>query len=319
MWEILVRNSKVVIAIAAILVVAVLVGVFCVHDNTLFGKNEYSADDYGYITRNSILLRTDRMIYEKDDFIVGMLVNLSSHPIEIRSDEPLIYVLSEFGWLPPMGTIWTMLSYPNALERGWVQPGSAVPVIMDFFQVKTFSELPRWRMLEQQYFYNGEEYVVYSNELVFSESSQPSRFQTPPQDLVNTWSIRAEVVEPYVVSLTNNTKTAIWFAPVCFEVEPDYPTDYASHAILQRQSDEGTWQVLRPDRADCEGLSAPIRIGPRRTEQLFVGEGYLPLDELEAGIYRWHLVNYIDPFPECNAQPGCYLSGAHLFTETFEW
>jgi hypothetical protein len=213
----LVRNSKVVIAIAAVLLITVLVGVFCVNGNILFGADEYSADDYSYTTRNSILLRTDRMIYEKDDFMVGVLVNLSSHPIEIRSDEPLIYELSEFGWLPPMGTIWTMLSCPDALEKGWVQPG------------------------------------------------------------------------------------------------------YASHAILQRQSGEGTWQVLRPDRAGCKEVGDPIRIGPRRTAQLFVGEGYLPLDELEAGIYRWHLVNYIDPFPECNAQPGCYLSGAHLFTETFEW
>ncbi len=179
-------------------------------------------------------------------------------------------------------------------------------------------------MLERQYFYDGNEYVVYSNELVITESSQSSRFRTPPSDIINAPSVRAEVVEPYVVSLTNNSGNALWFNSICSSVDSnDYSTNdlinfYPLYATLQKQSGEGTWQVLRPNEEQCMAASTPIRIDHKETIQFFLGDGYPASHELDPGIYRWHLVNYIDPFPECNPRPGCFMSGTHLFTKTFE-
>ena len=321
------KNSKTTLVTIVILLAAVLlVAVLGVDGGVLFKADKilYNVDDYGYVTPDSIFLRTDRTIYVEHEIMIGMLVNLSSHAIEIRDHEPLIYELSEFGWKPPIGTIWTMLAYSSPHEKGWVQSGDVLPISMGFFRAKTVAEVPRWNILEGQYFHNGNEYVVYSNELVISESSQSSRFRTPPTDIINAPNVRTEVVEPYVVSLTNNSGKALWFNSICSSVNPnDYSTNdlinfYPLYAILQKQSGEGTWQVLRPNKEQCTAVSAPIRIDHKETVQFFLRDGYPASHELDPGVYRWHLVNYIDPFPECNPRPGCFFSGAHLFTETFE-
>ena len=322
MYTRLSRSSKTVLVTVAILL-AILVGLLYAGDSIFrTGRILYNVDDYGYVTSDSILFRTDRRIYDEDDLVIGMLINLSPHAIEVRRDEPLIYELNNYGWLPPMGTIWTTLAYPRAYEKGWVQPGGVLSIDMTFLWAKTLTKLPRWKMLELQYFYNGNEYVVYSNELMIGESSQPSRFRTPPRGIINVLSVRAEVVEPYAVALTNNSKHALWFNPLCSDVELDVgriADDYPYYPVLQRQSGEGTWQVLQSDGERCTTVKGPIRIGPGEKVQLFVGDGYPAPDELEPGVYRWHLVIFIDPFPECNCQPSCcFLSGAHLFTKTFE-
>lgn len=315
------RKNRTTLVTIAILFVVVLIGALCADGHTFRASRAcYNADDY-YTTYDGILLRTDRRVYDEDDVMIGMLINPSPHAIEVRRGEPLIYKLTALGWLPPMGTIWTMLAYPRAYEQGWVQPGGVLPIDMSFLRAKTPPKSLSWKMLELQYFYDGNEYVVYSNELVIDESSQPSRFRTPPPDLINALSVHTEIVEPYVVALTNNSKQVLWSNPLCSDVKADvgYPTDYTSYATLQRQSGEGTWQVLRPNKKRCMTVRRPIRIGPGETVRLFVGDGYPAPHELNPGVYRWHLVNFIDPFPECNCQPSCcFLSGAHLFTETFE-
>jgi hypothetical protein len=319
------KRQKIILVVIVIFLVIVLIGVLCAGDSISgifrIEKILYASDDYGYITSDSILFRTDRMIYDEDDLMIGALINLSPHTMEIGRDEPLIYKLTNFGWLPPMGVTWTMLVYPPAYEEDWILPGGVLSINMSFLWAKTPPKSPSWKMLEQQYFYNGNEYVVYSNEIVIiDESSQPSRFRVPPPGLINAPSIRTEIVETYVVALTNNSTKALWFNPLCsdVEVEADYPTDYFPYATLQRQSGEGTWEVLRPSKKQCTTLKEPVRIGPGETVQLFVGDGYPAPYELEPDVYRWHLVNYIDPFPECHVQSGCILGGAHLFTETFE-
>jgi hypothetical protein len=175
-------------------------------------------------------------------------------------------------------------------------------------------------MFELQYFYDGNEYVVYSNEILIVESSQPSRFRVPPSDLPNTLGIYTEIVKPYVVALTNNSKVVLWFNPLCSDIKVDVnrPESYPLYTMLQRQSGEGTWQVLRPDEERCTTIREAIRIEPGETVELFVGDGQPPPDELDPGVYRWHLVNYIDPFPECHVYNTCFMSGVHVFTDTFE-
>ena len=122
------------------------------------------------------------------------------------------------------------------------------------------------------------------------------------------------------MALKNDTKLVLWFNPLCSDVEVDVGSriGYSYYPVLQRQSGEGTWQVLRSDEERCTTVKEPIRIGPGRKVRLFVGDGYPAPDELEPGVYRWHMVIFIDPFPECNCDQCCFLSGAHLFTETFE-
>lgn len=317
------KRNKMVFLIIAVLVVA-LVGAFCVRESisSVFKAEDarYDADDYGYTRHDSILLRTDRRIYHKDELVIGMLINLSPHAIEVRRGGPRLYVSSGLNWMPPMGAGMSNPGYSLTNKKGWVQPGSVLPINTSFYEATGLTIPPSWKMLELQYFYDGNEYVVYSNEILIVESSQPSRFRMPPSDLPDTLGINTEIVEPYAVALTNNSKVILWFNPLCSDVEVDVnqPADYSLHATLQRQSDEGTWQVLRPDKDHCTMVKDAIRIEPGETVQLFVGDGQPPPDELDPGVYRWHLVSYIDPFPECNAYNACFRSGVHLFTDTFE-
>jgi hypothetical protein len=317
------KRNKMVFLIIAVLVVA-LIGAFCARKSisSVFKAEDarYDADDYGYTGYDSILLRTDRMIYDEDEIVIGMLINLSPHAIEVRRGGPLIYELTASSWLPPIGAVMPRRGYSLTYEKGWVQPGSVLPINTSFYGEKVLTKPPNWKMLELQYFYDGNEYVVYSNEILIAESSQPSRFRMPPSDLPNTGGINTEIVAPYVVALTNNSKVILWFNPLCSDIEVDVnrPERYPLYATLQRQSSEGTWQVLRPDKERCTIVKEAIRIEPGETVELFVGDGQAPPDELDPGVYRWHLVNYIDPFPECYAYNACFLSGVHLFTDTFE-
>lgn len=323
----LIRKGKATIVIVILTVVLIAVLGFHERLSSCFFRTKeafYQPDDYGYIAceSDSIFFRTDRRIYDQDDPMIGMLVNLSSHTMEIETWEPLIYELTGLGWMPPMETIHTMQIYPSAYNEDQVQPGAVLPLDLSFLRTKSPPEgPPRWRMLEQPYSYDGNEYVIYSNEIMIGEFSQPARFRAPPDDIVEALSVQVEIVEPYVVALKNDTKLTLWFNPLCSDVKVDvgYTTDYPYYPVLQQQSSEGTWQVLRSDEERCTTVKEPIRIGPGKEVQLFVGDGYPALDELEPGVYRWHLVSFIDPFPDCNCRPDCcFLSGAHLFTQTFE-
>jgi hypothetical protein len=313
-----------VLLIIAVLLIAALVGVFCARESvfSIFKarKTQYDVDDYGYTGYDSILLRTDRSIYYEEELMIGMLINLSPHAIEVKRGEPQVYELTTFGWLPPMGAVMPRRGYSLTYEKGWVQSGCVLPINMNFYEEKVLEKLPSWKMLELQYFHDGNEYVIYSNEILIVESTQPSRFRMPPSDLPNTLSINTEILEPYVVALTNNSKVVLWFNPLCSDIEVDVnrPERYPLYTILQRQSGEGTWQVLRPDKERCTIVRKAIRIEPGDMVELFVGDGQPPPDELDPGVYRWHLVNYIDPFPECNTYNACFQSGVHLFTSTFE-
>lgn len=308
-----------VLLIIAVLVVA-LIGALCARESisSIFKaeRAQYDVDDYGYVGYDNILLRTDRMIYYEDEFMIGMLINLSPHTIEVRRGEPLLYESSGLAWMPPMEAGMPRRGYSLTYEKGWVQSGCMLPINMDFHAE---TRAPRWKMLELQYFHDGKEYVVYSNEILIVESPQPSRFRTPPSNLSNSLGI-TEIVEPYVVALTNDSKVILWFNPLCSDIEVDanQPEYYSLYATLQRQSGEGTWQVLRSNKERCTMVREPMRIEPGKTVQLFVGDGYPSPDELDPGVYRWHIVNYIDPFPECNAYNACFLSGVHMFTDTFE-
>jgi len=316
------QRKGVVLVVVTLLAVSVLLGVCCLRNCDLWKvKNRgYEIDDYGKITGTSIFLRTDRVIYDEGDWnrMVGMLVNLSPHPIEIRSYEPLAYKLSESGWWPPVGAYETLNIYPPAYEEGSVAPDSVLPIYMGFALSKTSTAVPGWMILEQPYFYNEEEYVVYSNEFAFSETDQPARFRAPP-DFTEVPSVYAEVVRPDRILLVNNTDDDLWFNPICSDLDVEDYLRYPSYPTLQRHSGEGTWQVFRPDEALCTTVSEPLKIAPGEQSQIALEEGYSVLDELEPGLYRWHLVYYKGNFPDCYAmRPGCLVIGVHLFTSTFE-
>jgi hypothetical protein len=316
------RGNKRILIAAVVLSIVVAIFLHCVDGSVLLRvrRTFYNVDDFGDISHDHILLRTDRMIYDENDSRIGLLVNLSPHTIEVKSQEPLIYVFHPNGWQPAIGNMYTMVSYPHAYEKGWIQSGSVLPIDMSFVRVKTVIEASLWKMLELRYFCEGKEYVVYSNEFVTNESSQSSRFRTPPSHTADTLAVTADLVEFDVVSFTNNWQRDLGFVSICSDVNPfgGYPgTAYPKHTTLQRQSGEGTWQVLRPSKIHCTTVRDPIIIEPGDTAILPVGDGYSDLTTLESGVYRWHLVTYVS-FPECNPWPCSDLAGAHLFTETFE-
>lgn len=316
------QRKGVVLVLVTLLTVSALLGICCLRNCDLWRVENrvYEIDDYGKTMGTNIFLRTDRVIYDEGDWdrMVGMLVNLSSHPIEVRSYEPLAYKLSESGWWPPLGAYETLNIYAPAYEKGRVAPGSALPIDMGFALVKTCTAIPGWMILEQPYFYNEGEYVVYSNEFAFSETDQPARFRAPP-DFTEVPSVYAEVVKPYQVLLVNNTDDDLWFNPICSDLDVEDYLRYPSYPTLQRHSGEGTWQVFRPDEALCTIVSEPLKIAPGGQSQIALEEGYSVLDEPEPGLYRWHLVYYKGDFPDCYARmPGCLVIGVHLFTSTFE-
>jgi len=174
----------------------------------------------------------------------------------------------------------------------------------------------KWLLLEEYYFYNENEYVVYSNRFVITQTSQLPIFRSPPPGLAQTVIIRTDVLDPYTVSLTNNWTKAIWFNPFCSAINFDYDTGDHRFATLQRQTNEGTWQVIQPDSLRCGMNDQPTRIGPGEAVQISLRDGYPVSNSLGSGVYRWHLVYYIDPFPVfCDVQ--CAVGGIHLFTEPF--
>lgn len=265
-------------------------------------------------TDGIILFRTDKAVFDRGDDVKGALINLSRHAIEIRSSEPLIYQLFSDGWRSSLLHCSTCPS-PPTYEPGWVQPGSLLRIDISFIERAVEQ---RWILLEQQYFYNGNEYVIYSNRLVLDNgSSKPLILRRPPS-VNQVPSIRANVVEPYTVSLSNGSTQAIWFNPFCSGVgADDWPTDYDPFATLQRRTGEGTWQVLRPDRSQCIIISESTLIEPGETVRLSLEGKYLPPHALQSGVYRWHLVYYPEPFPQCDDL--CKEMSRHLFTETFKW
>jgi len=265
-------------------------------------------------TDGVVLFRTCRSVYGSSEGDVGgALINLSKHAIDIRSSKPLLYGLTDFGWAPPFP--FTMQVYPQAQEPGLVQSGQVLPIDLSFAQAADMEQM--WLMMEERYFYNGNEYAVYSNRFVISPSSQPPIFRSPPANLVEVISIRADMVDPYGALLSNHSKRAVWFNPVCSAINQERVSPYPFIA-LQKQTHEGTWQIIPPDRSECTMTSEPVRIGPGEMTHLSLQDGYPVSATLESGVYRWHLVYYFNnPVPlECDAL--CAQGGFHLFSEPFK-
>ncbi len=288
------RIGKIVLVMLAILLGIGLVILFC--------------------TDGIIFFRTYRSAYSiSEGGVRGVLINLSRHPIDIRSSEPLFYGLGDVGWGPPFP--YTIRSYPQVQEPSLVQSGHVLPINVGFSQAEDMQHI--WLMMEERYFYNGNEYAVYSNRFVISSSSQPPIFRVPPAGLVEAASIRADTVAPYTVLLNNRSKRAVWFNPVCSVFNQERTSLYPFIA-LQKQTLEGTWQIIVPDRSRCTMTSESVRIGPGEMVPLSLQDGYPVSTKLESGVYRWHLVYYLnDPVPlECDAL--CKQGGIHLFTEPFK-
>lgn len=261
-----------------------------------------------------ILFRTCRSVYSISDVDArGVLINLSRHPIDIRSSEPFLYGLSDFGWAPPFP--YTISVHPPVQKPGLVQWRQILPIKVGFALAEDMQHI--WLMMEERYFYDGNEYAVYSNRFVISPSSQPPIFRAPPAGLVEVASIRADTVAPYTVLLNNHSKRAVWFNPVCSTFNQERVSPYPFIA-LQKQTHEGTWQIIEPDRSRCTMTSESVRIGPGETARLSLQDGYPVSATLESDVYRWHLVYYLnDPVPlECDAL--CKQGGLHLFTEPFK-
>ncbi len=294
MYTKLTRIGKIVLVVLAILLGAGLVILFR--------------------TDGIILFRTCRSVYREGEGDAGaVLINLSRHPIDIRSSKPFLYGLGDVGWGPPFP--FTMQVYPQPQKLGLVQSGQILPIDLGFAHAADMEQM--WLMMEERYFYNGNEYAVYSNRFVISPSSQPPILRSPPPGLREVMSIRADTVAPYTVLLNNHSKRAVWFNPVCSTFNQERTSLYPFIA-LQKQTLEGTWQIIEPDRSQCTMASESVRIGPGEMVPLSLQDGYQVSTKLESGVYRWHLVYYLnDPIPlECDAL--CKQGGIHLFTEPFK-
>ena len=113
-------------------------------------------------TDGVILFRVLGTVYDSNEEVEGALINLSRHAIDIRSPGPLLYGLNGLGWVPPFP--YTTRFYPQSQKIGPVQSGRILPIHVTFIDPVEMER--KWLLLEEYYFYNENEYVVYSKAII---------------------------------------------------------------------------------------------------------------------------------------------------------
>ncbi len=120
------------------------------------------------------------------------------------------------------------------------------------------------------------------------------------------------------VTFENHSTTSKWIVPLCageiLEEAPDVPGWYP-YTTLERVTEWGTWEVIVPGIQRCARDVAPIEIPRESTKKIALWEGVgFDVEELEPGLYRWHLVFY-------GTKPQVGYIGSphhHRFSEVFE-
>jgi hypothetical protein len=268
------------------------------------------------VSAKGVFLRTDRVFYEEESWnqMVGMLVNLSSDALTIEDNSPQVYQLRKFGLGPPLGIEFPLRHSSTGSISGTVGSGTARSLEMDFYHDLVMEpENLEWALLGLTYFVDDREYVVYSNRIAYAGSDVARRSDS----LVDALHIGVSLDEPFLVSLTNDASERIWYNSICSDFPS--PPSYFGLGIttLERYSDQGTWQVIRPDRRLCERVVSPVPIDPCDQVSISMSDGYPAWKELSPGVYRWNVVYYAEGNLLLPDPPISVYSERHLFTETF--
>jgi len=153
------------------------------------------------------------------------------------------------------------------------------------------------------------EYVVYSNEFTVPE--------TLDKELTTEIQITVKNLSPRQIDLYNGTNEVLLYKPLCSEfsgdqaavVDPYFADE--KFTTLQRQTNQGTWQIFRPRPSDCTQVVAPVEIAPGEDVTLELWRGY-PIErlDLQPGIYRWNVVYF--RYNEISKE---YTWAVHIFTQ----
>ena len=163
-------------------------------------------------------------------------------------------------------------------------------------------------------------FVVFSNEFVISDNP----------GLEQDWDVWVSLENPErgQVRFHNNRPEGavwgtIWFVPLCAEDNlsdrrrlpaTDWSRRRELYSTLQRQTAEGTWQVILPDPTECLDAFPSVEIEPGTSVRIELWQGY-PVDwlDLPAGTYRWDIVYFL-----AHSDSGRVDLPRHLPTKRFE-
>lgn len=157
--------------------------------------------------------------------------------------------------------------------------------------------------------YADTEFVVFSNEFTVADSPDVRQ----PTDV---W-VTLEDFEQGTLSIRNRSQSWLCFYPFCADGRPVSSSLSLrdQFSTLQRQTDDGTWEIVPPE-GGCLERASPTAIPPGEDRTINLWEGY-PLDplQLSEGEYRWEILHtYCSDY---EYEPGG-LSW-HNFTESVDY
>ena len=123
-------------------------------------------------------------------------------------------------------------------------------------------------------------------------------------------------------ALSNNSEAALWIPVNCMpdtrpaNAHPFSDDDYLS---LQRQTPEGTWQVIRGIAKLCSMKDDPLRVESGQTVIVDASAAFQSLEaQLGLGNYRWDIVFYLEQ-EDNGAGTFDLREGRHVFSPVFQW
>lgn len=148
------------------------------------------------------------------------------------------------------------------------------------------------------------EYAVYSNEFTIPETGAGP---------ITEIQITVRTLSPRRIAFYNGTTEKLLYKPLCSDDQAVVVDPYLADerfTTLQRQTNEGTWQIFRPRPSDCTQVVAPVEIVPGEEITLELWRGY-PIErlDLQPDTYRWNVVYF--RYSEISQE---YIWAVHTFT-----
>ncbi len=147
------------------------------------------------------------------------------------------------------------------------------------------------------------ELVQYTNEFTLNQAE-------PVADL--EMAIKVNNPQRDQIEVQNTSTETLRMPSVCSQGNGYDPDD---HSSLQRLTEEGTWEVFRPEASFCKKSLPAINIPPGRSTKVDVAQ-WVPLGtDIAPGTYRWDIVILFK-----RKYPGFdpFEYSRHVFSPTFE-
>ncbi len=282
--------------------------------------------------RGQIILTTNARHYLVQDVrdMRATLWNCSSHDISgVTLRDLKVYLWRPGGWYwvhpSTRGCVYYHRGEDDVLRAGegrqWDLGGLSFCSSIGDPQKNFVVNGPRigYFVLAQEYMVSGldSEFVVFSDKFTVAENLDPEWKNA------NVWVSLGRFPER-TVRFHNESEQAVWLNPLCSDrptggEQGDTIYPYAHREIyptLQRQTDEETWQVIRPERKACLETAPPLEIKPGNSVLIELWQGY-PVEQiaLTPGTYRWDIVY----FQSYDSRHNIFETAMHIFTETFDY